>query len=218
MIPSSRIYPLADPDLGGPIDIILGNKSRRQCVTSQTIDHKELELGLTKTIFGWTVSGPLKTTEKPPAFLVQTRDEELDNAIQALWNADKVPEAPTMSPEDDQAVQHFRTTHQTAIDGKFIVKLPKKPDAPSLGASRQQAIKRFLANETSLRKKNKLEDSKQFFRNTLPWDMLNEFHHLNFHLLQSIIFRSREFSRTAPALLSVEQSLMPQPEPLLAAP
>ncbi len=156
--PIIKDLPLADPDLGGPIDIILGNKSRRQCVTSQTIDHKELELGLTKTIFGWTVSGPLKTTEKPPAFLVQTRDEELDNAIQALWNADKVPEAPTMSPEDDQAVQHFRTTHQTAIDGRFIVKLPKKPDAPSLGASRQQAIKRFLANETSLRKKNKLEE------------------------------------------------------------
>ncbi len=27
---------LADPDLGGPIDIILGNKGRRQCVLSRT--------------------------------------------------------------------------------------------------------------------------------------------------------------------------------------
>ncbi len=149
---------LADPDLGGHIDIILGNKGRRQCVLAHTMDHKDLGLGLTKTIFGWTISGPLKKPDKPPMFLVQTQDEELDNALSTLWEMDKVDPAPDLSPDDQQAMDHFARTHRTAPDGRFIITLPKKLDPSTLGDSRPQAIKRFLASEKSLTKKGKMEE------------------------------------------------------------
>ncbi len=91
---------LADPELGGHIDIILGNKGGRQCVLGQTMDHKDLELGLTKTIFGWTVSGPLKSQDTPPVFLVQTQNKEFDRALSTLWEMDKIDKSLDVSPDD----------------------------------------------------------------------------------------------------------------------
>ncbi len=52
--------------------------------------------------------GPLFNEEKPPVFLVQTHDEEFDNAIRTLWGIDQVPETSKLSSEEEQAVHRTK--------------------------------------------------------------------------------------------------------------
>lgn len=49
-------------------------------------------------------------------------------------------------------------THRRTTDGRFIVPLPKKPHAPSLGESRSHAVWRFLSLERSLHAKDEFEE------------------------------------------------------------
>ena len=51
-------------------------------------------------------------------------------------------------------MSHFEENHRRTKDGRFVVPLPKKPDPPSLGESRSQAVRRFLSLERSVQSKN----------------------------------------------------------------
>ena len=55
-------------------------------------------------------------------------------------------------------VQHFQTNHYHDENGRFVVPLPRKPDAKPLGESRSQAVRRFLSLEHSLRCKGQFTD------------------------------------------------------------
>ena len=48
----------------------------------------------------------------------------------------------------------FQGKSSSYQDGRFVVPLPKKPDPPSLGESRSQAVRRFLSLKCSLQLKN----------------------------------------------------------------
>ncbi len=55
-------------------------------------------------------------------------------------------------------VQHFSENHYRTDEGRFVVPLPKKPQAKVLGESRSQAVRRFLALERSLRAKGNFKE------------------------------------------------------------
>jgi hypothetical protein len=62
-----------------------------------------------------------------------------------------------LSPEERSVVQHFDKGHYRAADGRFVVPLPKKPRAPTLGESRSHAVRRFLSLERSLHAKGEFK-------------------------------------------------------------
>ena len=51
-------------------------------------------------------------------------------------------------------VRHFESNHTLTKEGRFIVLLPKDPNARSIGESRSQAVRRFLSLERSLNRKS----------------------------------------------------------------
>lgn len=55
-------------------------------------------------------------------------------------------------------VNLFKAHHFRDVDGRFVVPLPRKPDAQPLGESRSQAVRRFLSLERSLHAKGHLAD------------------------------------------------------------
>ena len=148
---------LADPSLGGPVDIFIGVSDIDDCVTESP---KKVDgLRLIKTPFGLSVSGPC--TSKPAvganAAIVETAlPDDLNSNLSRLWELDQVPEAPSCSADDAKAVRHFHDTIKY-VNGRFSVSLPHVSDAPTLGDSRKQAYKRLLSNERSLLAKDKLE-------------------------------------------------------------
>ena len=56
-----------------------------------------------------------------------------------------------LSSEERSVVQHFKENHRRTKTGRFIIPLPKRPNAKTLGESRSQAVRRFLTLERSLR-------------------------------------------------------------------
>ncbi len=59
-----------------------------------------------------------------------------------------------MSQEERELLKHFQAHHYRKQDGRFVVPLPRNPNAKPIGESRSQAVRRFLTLEKSLRSKN----------------------------------------------------------------
>ena len=67
--------------------------------------------------------------------------------------SDSVP-----SREECTIVRHFRDNYSRTDSGRFVVPLPKKPDAKAIGESRSQAVRRFLSLERLFHAKNQFDE------------------------------------------------------------
>ena len=123
--PHIRKLFLSDPELRDQIDMVIGNFDRRRCVIGGTIEHHPLSLGLTDTKFGWVVAATLYPEAEAQAMPICPEHEKLDSSLERLWEMDSSPEVSTLKPVEQQAVDHFETTHDIASDGRFVVKLPR---------------------------------------------------------------------------------------------
>ena len=152
--PSFRSYKLADPDLGGRIDLLLGVTDSLSLFTGEAF--KVNGLIAMPTQVGLCLSGPLLQANPPPAFMAAVPPTDLQEDFGRLWEVDQVPEAPLRSPEDEAVLTEFDRTYRR-VNGCFSVSLPKKSNPPQLGYTRKQALSRLLANERSLSAKEKLQ-------------------------------------------------------------
>ncbi len=92
--------------------------------------------------------------------------------MQRLWALDQTPDVHTrhLSPDEEQAVTHFKDTYQVTSSGWFSVKLPKISNPPELGTSRPTAVRRHMQNERSLRSKGSLSQFETMLREYLILD------------------------------------------------
>ncbi len=127
------------------------------CISKRACYHTTPKLAVVPTIFGDTVTGPLDYAPKVPCLKTQAKEDTLESSLTRLWELDKTPETPKLKSTDEATVYHFQDTHQVMEDGRYKVRVPRKADAPLLGESRKTAIKRFLQNERSLKRKRKLQ-------------------------------------------------------------
>ena len=64
-------------------------------------------------------------------------------------------------------IHHFDSYHKRSREGRFIVPLPKDPNAQLLGESRSQAVKRFFSLERALNAKGRFPDFNAVLREYL---------------------------------------------------
>ena len=75
-----------------------------------------------------------------------------DDILHKFWEIEESSgNLPALTVEECSVVQHFKTNHSHTSTRRFIVPLPRKPDAKAIGESRSQAVRRFLALEHSFR-------------------------------------------------------------------
>ncbi len=176
-LPSLKSLPLADPELGGPIDLYIGNMDLDSCIYEGSLKFDGLKI--INTPFGWSIAGPLSSDEEPLAFMTTAAPDDLQEDLAKLWQLDQVPEAPNLSPEADEVIRDFEKTH-SRIEGRFAVVLPRPKQPPPLGDSRPQAFKRLISNEKSLKTKGKLDAFNKELREyvslghaeVIPWNEL----------------------------------------------
>lgn len=153
--PHIKGLPLADPQFGGSLDVLLGLDCS-ECITGTLTRGTNSKVSTQPTIFGWTVSGPLNYSSSQTYVLqVHMTEDNLAEDLSRLWELDKTPESANLSSRDEDIVQHFQDTHQVDSDGRYIVKLPRIPNPPQLGKSRNLAVRRFEQNEKSLDRKGR---------------------------------------------------------------
>ncbi len=170
--PHIKDLALADPDMCGPLDIIICSVDRFQCVTKEPRFFPETKMAPTETIFGWTITGPLGSTEpaSTPLLKAQARDDPLQESLERLWELDQVPDSSSLSTDETAVVQHFQDSHNRGPNGRYTVELPRIGNPPELGESRAQAIRRFQQNEKTLRRENKLCDFNAVLQQYLELD------------------------------------------------
>lgn len=160
----TRNLKLADPHFGQPgnIDLLIGQDALAKVLRGGMVSSRNSTLYAINTMFGWVVGGRCETPAQAVTAHIcckATVDSRTDELLKAFWEAEEPPtKGPSLSPEEQSALEHFRdhTTH--GPDGRYCVRLPRREDAPTLGHSRMQAIRRYEQNARSLKKKGKWED------------------------------------------------------------
>ncbi len=152
--PLLRHYNLADPDLGGRVDLVLCIDQTSDLTTGTPLLIGELRA--LPTQLGLCLSAPLSGTPPTPV-MTATTHTNLQEDLGRLWELDRVPEAPSISKEEEEAVVQFGET-VNRVGNRFAVSLPRVQSPPKLGDTRRQALSRFYANEKSMAAKDKLED------------------------------------------------------------
>ena len=171
---------LADPayHVPGRIDILLGADMTPKIMVKQLLrDGLPSQPIAQATHFGWVVSGPV-TALNPHAVtstsnyhqtpIIQT-EEKLEPLIKQFWLSEEPePEELPRSAIEDQVEGHFdQTVKYLPEQSRYEVTLPKSSILSDLGASRPQAMSRFLSNDRSLIRRNirdKFQDvMKQYF-------------------------------------------------------
>ena len=162
--------PLADPDYHNPgrIDLLLGSPLLPHLMANQLGRRGEKDEPVAQhTPFGWILGGPaqpLNPSSIVAAYhqtpLIQdaaplTDDSNLDHLLQRMWKEQEPDEGVLTPTQTEQQVEdHYQATTTYLPDSqRYEVTLPKKDSINQLGASRTQAISRFLSNESSTKKR-----------------------------------------------------------------
>ena len=115
-----------------------------------------------QTCFGWTARGGLPASSQPQSVAISRTSADFKEApdviFQQLLEQQEIPAESTISPEDQRVIDHFQDTHVRLPTGQYQVVLPRQLPAPELGESRQNAVRRFLGNERSLKHCGKWEE------------------------------------------------------------
>ncbi|XP_039311325.1 uncharacterized protein LOC120359084 [Solenopsis invicta] len=114
--------------------------------------------------FGWILTGAVDSGEKA-AFAAHTVSvllaqpvDELTTVLKRLWELEEVAAQRVPTPDEDQAEEHFQRTHFRDASGRYVVRLPCRPDRlKRLGESRSAALSMLLSSERRLARKPELQ-------------------------------------------------------------
>ena len=153
---------LADPnfDKPGRVDLLLGVDVLPRIMREKTVRSTNQLLSASETVYGWVVSGQCQSDNSVPrshiCLSTQIVDKQTQDLLTKFWQVEDVSSNQVTRTEDEQlALDHFARTHSRQPDGRYVVELPRKTDALSLGCSRDQAQRRHLQNQKSLTRKGK---------------------------------------------------------------
>lgn len=170
-----RKYYLADFnfDKGGEIDCLLGTDLYCRVVTSRPINFGDSMPSLLNTVFGHVIMGHIpivqETTPLPrsislfssscllssPSNIIGDNNSNLDPSylnkqIEKFWTLENIPTQKKTTPDDEFAEKFYSETTVQQPNGRYMVKLPIKPNHPPLGESYNLAKKRFDKLESRL--------------------------------------------------------------------
>ena len=107
------------------------------------MDPKELEQPKTP-YFRWVLFGNVSSHQSTSEFTTlhaSTSIPSCEETLQKFWTLEEPPKAMLpLLPLDKLVIQDFKEHHRREESGHFIVKLPFKPQRPTLGKSKLQAL------------------------------------------------------------------------------
>lgn len=147
---------LADPSFNqsNPVDILLGANIFWQllCVGQFQLDNTLITLQ--KTRLGWVVAGRVNDSMQQyksiSCFNTELNNKLLDNQLTKFWQLEEVQFKTRLSESEQYCESHFLDNFKRHDDGRFIVSIPLKNNAPQLGQSREFALQRFFSQERKL--------------------------------------------------------------------
>ena len=157
--------PLADPGFGQPgrNDILLGVDIFVDVLLHGWRTGPPGSPVALETEFGWVLSGSTKQNTPMDQVNLQatTFYVSATSGDDVLCKFCEIEESPAntlaLSLEERTVVRHFEANHHRN-QGRFVIPMPRKPDAKPIGESRSQTVQRFLSLERSLNHKGQFQD------------------------------------------------------------
>lgn len=143
-IPSQLI--LADPNFFTPgrIDVLIGTRYFYEIMKSEKVEIGRNKPMLIDSELGWVVAGgfssnvPSKTSNISFCWLTQEQEFKSKSSMSPKFDFKEVE----FTEEDMDCENHFRSTIKRNEKGRYVVRLPIKPNA-ELGESKSLAVKRL---------------------------------------------------------------------------
>ncbi|XP_058456473.1 uncharacterized protein LOC131433883 [Malaya genurostris] len=139
---------LADPTFNVPadIDMIIGAE-----VFYDVLKKGRMKLGvnlpmLAETVFGWVVSGPVKTSKQigqKRICQMNITHEDVNRTLSRFWELETCYTTTMMTAAERAVEKHFHDTHIRGKDGRYIVRIPFNDLKGQLGDSFENARRRF---------------------------------------------------------------------------
>ncbi|XP_078357312.1 uncharacterized protein LOC144642205 [Oculina patagonica] len=155
---------LADPEfnVSKPIDVLLGVDVYHDILKPGLILGPKGTPAAQATMFGWVLFGNTNTHQLPAEVTTlhaSTSFPSCEETLHKFWTLEEPPKPRLpLSPADKLLVQDFDRSHKRDETGRFVVRLPFKPQGPPLGQSRPLALRRFLSLERRLQRFDKSQD------------------------------------------------------------
>ncbi|XP_075157748.1 uncharacterized protein LOC142231014 [Haematobia irritans] len=154
---------LADPHFNksSHIDLVLGNDSERFINIDGIKKNICGETSAYNTIFGWVLSGPMRT-ETILSFSVNVLESEgtaLSDLLRKFWDQEEVPTSHLVSAADAFCEEFYKKTTTRISNGRYMVRLPFREEFSQsmyLGSSRFIAMAQYNHMEHNLSKNSEL--------------------------------------------------------------
>ncbi|XP_065356147.1 uncharacterized protein LOC135950538 [Calliphora vicina] len=156
-IPDSTVLKeldLADPTINksSQIDLILGNNYEYSINIEGIKKNVCGQTSAYNTVFGWVLSGPIKTqtiqtftTEVTPC-----ENADLNNILKKFWEQEEIPTSHPKTVEHDICEKLYTQTTTRYLNGWYLVRLPFKSEFPekvSLSSSRYITLAQYSSLE-----------------------------------------------------------------------
>jgi hypothetical protein len=157
---------LADPRFNekGTIDILLGVNVFFTLLNGEILKRSENLPFAISSKLGWIIAGKatFESSETEPISVnnFHVSSEEL---IKSFWELEQIPSQQILTKEEKLCETHFVDNCSRNEEGRYIVKLPFKPERPILGNSKASAFNKFLSLERRLLKDPKIYEQYKHF-------------------------------------------------------
>ncbi|XP_037908650.1 uncharacterized protein LOC119650147 [Hermetia illucens] len=125
-------------------------------------------------MFGWTILGPVdgSSSSAPSHTGFTISNEQLHDNISKFWEIENVSShrEDSLSVEEAECEAHFQSTHTRDSEGRYVVRLPFKSNAPQLGQTKH------IAEKSLNRLIKRISHQPEFFK--LYSDFLKEYESL----------------------------------------
>lgn len=138
---------LADPEFQspGPVTMVVGAGLLALVTESQNIRHKGYLFQSTR--LGWLVSGGsgLMKAESGGAHISLAQGLDLEQIVNRFWELEEFPKSRVRSKDEEECERIFKQSVQRDSTGRYIVRIPTRPQLEVMGSSKEAAWQRFLA-------------------------------------------------------------------------
>ncbi|XP_067638483.1 uncharacterized protein SrpRalpha isoform X1 [Eurosta solidaginis] len=135
--------PLADPNYfkPGPIDVLISMDEMDKFLLDGLKKGENGTPMAQNTVFGWVLFGNATPPQiKPRVISTHYCNTQLTDLLAKFWELEELPPRKFYTPEELYCEKLFDDTTQRATDGRFIVRLPLKPEV-LIGESRNAAVR-----------------------------------------------------------------------------
>ncbi len=153
---------LADPHFMKPstVDILIGSEFFLDLIEEPKLPLIGNELFLKSSVFGWLVAGKIQSPINQSCYTVQSLSstmEDLDVTVRKFWELDSIDPSTQLTSEEQYCEDLFKTTTKRDPDGRFVVKLPTKPNFDQLLDNKGNAVRNFHHLEKRISKDEELQ-------------------------------------------------------------